>query len=249
VLEGSFEIVDLFPSCHQRWPALSSSLGEASRNVAGLAAMVDVWRRTKLSACLPFDDHRRDLAARLTVYAVLTSERLLDLAGGAAADVESDRLFSAATAARGQLELIGHAMKLRADVEDALRQDPVDTDRLDRITRRALFASPRPLGGSGFSGYPEGPGNLIRAASAVFGPAFDEDYNFLSALAHPVGLVIWSGSTAELPPAHVTEAQAELIVKVIRTGPLTIGHHALALLEMVSAAGVVLPEVPSAIGS
>jgi hypothetical protein len=85
------------------------------------------------------------------------------------------------------------------------------------------------------------PGKVIRAAQAVLGSHVADDYELLSALAHPVGLVLWTGDAARLPAASITEAQAELLAKVIGSGLHVVGHNALAMLDLAAEWTVQLP--------
>ena len=73
---------------------------------------------------------------------------------------------------------------------------------------------------------------------------FNDDYTFLSALTHPVGLVLWSGDTVAWPPVRITEAQAELLAKVAASGPGAVGHHTLALAA--EEAAIILPDPKTA---
>ncbi|MGH3627135.1 MAG: hypothetical protein ACRDRL_06805 [Sciscionella sp.] len=140
------------------------------------------------------------------------------------------------------LEIVGHILWMRSEMDVALQGDTPDIPRLDRATRQGLFSAPKDLGGDpGIGGFPMPTGRLVQAGKQIFGDHFHDDYTLLSALVHPVGLAIWSGDMINLPTPSVTEEQAEVFVKVIADGLHSTGHHALALLDVANQSSVVLP--------
>jgi hypothetical protein len=108
--DDHFKIIDLFPQSAIRWPPLADRFAEASKNLAGTAVLVRTWRREELPKWLPLNDYQQSLAAWLVAYAILTTERSLDLCNSVARNIEDDRLFSAGTTARAQLEVVGHIL-------------------------------------------------------------------------------------------------------------------------------------------
>lgn len=242
VTEDYADVIDLLPKTKERWPSLTERANEASTNIAGTKGLVDRWRRELLPTSLPIPEHGRSLSARLVWFAVLICERSLDLCCGVVEALENQRPFSAAAIARAETEVVGQTLGLTKEITELLsRQDP-DARHLDRLTRQALFSTPRNLEGPGAGGFPDAVGRLVAAGQLEFGDHFKEDYDFLSALAHPVALVVWTGDTNTLPTSTVSDGLAELFVKIVADGAAVVARSALDLIDHAQHSDVTLPE-------
>jgi hypothetical protein len=247
VTEDYVEVVDLLPNTKERWPSLIERADEASTNIAGTKKLIFRWRRDLLPMSLPISEHHRSLSARLMWFAILICERSFDLCCGVVEALEGQRPFSAASTARAEVEIVGQAVGLEKEITGLLSQPEPDVRQLDRVTRQALFSTPRSLGGPGAGGFPDAVGRLVAAGQREFGDHFEDDYGFLSALAHPVALVVWTGDTDSLPTSTVTEALAELFVKIVADGAAAVARSALELMDHAQQSDVTLPEgrIPS----
>jgi hypothetical protein len=140
------------------------------------------------------------------------------------------------------MENVSHVMHVRRKIQVALAGRSPDVEALDRVTREALFSSPDGIPGPNPGGYSVSVGRLLNAAKVVLGDHFQQDYQLLSALAHPVGLIMWSRDYDTAQPASLTEELAELLLKVITDGLHVAGHDALEILDAVQRTNIGLPD-------
>lgn len=240
--QTEFEVVQLFPKVAVRWPALADWCSRASTNVAGIGALTAEWRSRKLAPWLPLTRNVNSLEARCAAYVILASERSLAHCRAAAGAIEQLDPFVAGTLCRAHMENLAHLLRVRGTIEVALNRSPRDIEALDRITREALFSGPDGIPGPNPGGYSIGVGRLVEAARRMLGDHFREDYQLLSALAHPVGLITWSADYDNAERALLTEAVAELLLKVLADGLHVVGHHALAIMDATQGKNIELPD-------
>jgi hypothetical protein len=216
----------LFEITRRRYPLLEELVNEAEMVVPALRALARQWWRQHVEPLLPVQPTGQTLLLRVGLFAVLATERAVQLAEAIAREVEADSLFGSAAVARSQLETIG----LTIYAYEELQRIVSDPGALEPLTARLLLSSRSlPTQDRHFATR-----DLIAAAKNQLGDHFGNDYGLLSDLVHPNALLVWGSERLERASSEarsVTEAEAELLVKVAGQGLRAVGHNALNLLD------------------